>query len=1188
MTEGPFNLPSYEEEVLRFWRKQNIFEKSLELAKHAKRFVFFEGPPSANAKPGLHHVLSRVYKDLFARFKSMCGFLVERKAGWDTHGLPIEVQLEKELGLKNKKEIEQYGVGKFNHKAQDLVWRYKHDWEKMTERIGFWLDQKHPYITYEWRYMESLWWIIKEVSKQRLLFQDYKVVPWCTRCGTALASHEVAQGYKTVQDNSVYIKFKLKEGQKIGNISTTNHSYILSWTTTPWTLPGNVALAVGEKIDYTVLEDEHTHEQFIVAKDLMQSVFDLSHLKESVQIKGKALVGISYEPLFDIPALHSKTSYKIYDADFVTTQDGTGVVHTAVMYGEEDYELGKKVGLPQHHTVQEEGYFTDEVAGFSGMHVKDKITEEKIISYLKERGVLFTTKLYEHEYPFCWRCDSPLLYFAHKSWFVGMSKLRKKLVANNKKINWIPSHIKEGRFGVWLKEVKDWAFSRNRYWGTPLPIWVCEKCNHRLVVGSLGDLTKYRYKKANTYILVRHGDTDLNEQKILNSDHTQKGDMYGLNTTGVRQIQTLALKLKNRKIDLIVASDLQRTKETAEIIAQYTNAHVVYDKRLREVDVGKLEGQSYEKLKSLFPNVLDRFEHSLPSGENLRKVRSRVMDLYLELERSHEGKVIMFVSHGDPLWMLETALLGLSDEASVSTKVNYPQKGEMKEIISLNWPYNEKGELDLHRPFIDEIFLRCQKCKGKSVRVSEVVDVWFDSGAMPFAQWHWPFEHKGRIGGKEHSFPADFISEGIDQTRGWFYSLLAVATLLGYGAPYRNVISLAHVLDKQGQKMSKSKGNVIDPEVMIQKYGADALRWYFFTVNQAGEYKLFDETQFALRSRNFVRLLWNSWVFFDTYGRKRFKKTATVFEAPKKEHILDVWLTSYLNETVRSVRGSLEAYDATSAGRTLEKFIDDVSNWYIRRSRDRFARPLDAYDYERAQRTIGEALYKITLLLAPFMPFMSEVIYQNIRRYSSLLPFDFKESVHLCPYPMWQKNFTQEQLLVDMNCARELVSAIHGLRDQAKIKVRQPLREAYCRGGTFSKLPDSILSLVAQEVNVKYVRVVSDIPKEPDVFVLETPFGVVGLLTSVDEALREEGYIRELIRNIQEMRKTIGLKADEFVHISITSTPSFLGVVKRFSSDIEQKTQSKAVEVKDVLEGSFDIERDFVLGEHHIRIALKK
>lgn len=478
--EKSFNLPQSEEKILEFWKENKIFEKSLENRKSGRRpFVFYEGPPYANGKPGIHHVLARVYKDIILRYKSMRGYYVPRKAGWDTHGLPVEIAAEKALGLKSKKDIEKFGIERFNEEAKKAVWIYKDEWENLTRRIGYWLDLKNAYITCSSDYIETLWWVLAKISKRGLLYKAHKVVPWCSRCGTALSSHELAQGYKEVEDQSVFVKFKLKKGQKIGKFTTDDKTYILSWTTTPWTLPGNVGLAVGKDIDYSIIEIKDSPERYIVAKNSQAKHFPIEEgLHGSVigSLLGKNLVGLRYESLFDVPKLQNEKSHRVYDANFVTTEDGTGVVHTAVMYGEDDYELGKKVGLPQHHTVDEYGKFTKEVKGFEGLYVKSKETEEKIFEYLKKNNLLFKTEAYRHEYPFCWRCGSAVLYYARTSWFIAMSKLRKNLLKSNATINWVPSHIKEGRFGEWIKEAKDWNLSRERYWGAPMPVWECAKC----------------------------------------------------------------------------------------------------------------------------------------------------------------------------------------------------------------------------------------------------------------------------------------------------------------------------------------------------------------------------------------------------------------------------------------------------------------------------------------------------------------------------------------------------------------------------------------------------------------------------------------------------------------------------------------------------------------------------------------
>ena len=1181
MKEDKNSLVNQEEEILKFWQKNKIFARSLKLAKKAKRFVFFEGPPSANAKAGIHHVLSRVYKDLFLRFKSMSGFLVERKAGWDTHGLPVEVQLEKELGLKNKKEIEQYGVDKFNLKARNLVWRYKQDWEKLTGRVGFWLDQKHPYITYDWRYMESLWWIIKQIANQKLLYQHYKVVPYCPRCGTPLSSHEVALGYESIKETSVYVKFRIKNLKAKFSLEET--AYFLAWTTTPWTLPSNVALAVGPGIEYALAEKGG--ELLILAKKLAEVLGEDYKILKT--FKGKELAGSSYEPLYDfIEPEPKKKVHVVETADFVSLKEGTGIVHLAA-YGEEDVELAKARNIALILTVNEEGKFKQEVKPWAGMFVKD--ADPHIISDLKRRNLLFKVEDYTHDYPFCWRCHTPLIYYPMWSWFVAMSKLKNQLVKNNRKINWVPSYIKEGRFGQWLKELKDWSFSRNRYWGLPLPIWACQNCSHQTVIGSLEDLNEHRKDEPNTYILARHGETEMNRKQVLNSDVTIQGDDYGLNENGLHQVKKLISQLKKKNIDLIFASDFQRTKETAELVAREFNLEVSYDKRLRELDVGVFDGQPYSKIFQFFPNPLERFERGIPGGESFHKVRKRMMAFFQELEKKYQGKTILVVSHKRPIWMLEAGLWGLTDEEALNWQANnYMMTGTFRELKSFNHPYNRQGEIDLHRPYIDGIVLKCPKCKGESRRVPEVVDVWFDSGAMPFAQWHWPFENKDKIGrSKGEAFPADFITEGIDQTRGWFYSLLAVSALLKKGPPYLNVISLAHVLDKDGQKMSKSKGNTVDPWEVIDEYGADALRWYFYTVNQAGEPKLFDKSQVALQLRGFLRVFWNSWMFFETYAKKIPKKTSSIFKKSVSFNVLDEWLSSSLNETIFNVSNALAEYDATTAARILEKFVNDLSNWYIRRCRERFQHPSSLDDYESARRHLAEAMFKTAVLAAPFVPFISERIFQQLRRIPQS-DWRLKESVHLTPYPLWQKGKTNTKLIESMELVRNLAALIHALRDKAKLKVRQPLKEVQIQFLNKVDLGEEFLQVLKEEVNVKEINLVDELKTGNDFVITETPLVKVGLNTFLDVFLKQEGFIRELIRNIQEMRKVLGLKADDDIELEISANEEFLSFLRNYVEEIKNKTQAKLVKLQEVLEGTFGIERDFNLGQYQIRVALKK
>ena len=546
---GEFNFSKIEEDVLHFWDDKKIFEKSLE-KKANKQFVFFEGPPYANGKPGIHHVLARVIKDVILRYKTMNGYYVPRRAGWDTHGLPVEMAVEKELGFKSKSEIESYGIEAFNKKAKEQVWLHKDEWENITKRIGYWLDLKNAYVTYDPEYIETIWWTLSKIAQKNLLFKGHKVVPWCTRCGTALSSHELAQGYKEVQDNSVYIKFKLNQKQKIGDFTIDKKTYILSWTTTPWTLPGNIALAVGKDIDYVLIgikDNQGDSEKWILASDVYKSVLSKIEITDEIiikKIKGKDLLGLFYEPLFNIQSLCDEKSYKIYDANFVTTTDGTGVVHTAVMYGEDDFSLGKKIGLLEKHTVDESGKFKEDVSELAGMYVKSKETEEKIFDYLKKKNNLLFIEKYTHEYPHCWRCGTPVLYYARNSWFIGMSKLRKELLARNKNINWMPQYVKNGRFGEWLKDAKDWNLSRERYWGTPLPIWECKKCGNIKVVESIDELNRFAGGSKNNYWVMRHGEAMSNVLNLINS---QPGDVTGLHSTekGKKQVKSSIKNFKN-------------------------------------------------------------------------------------------------------------------------------------------------------------------------------------------------------------------------------------------------------------------------------------------------------------------------------------------------------------------------------------------------------------------------------------------------------------------------------------------------------------------------------------------------------------------------------------------------------------------------------------------------------------------
>jgi isoleucyl-tRNA synthetase len=1123
---------SIEQKILEFWKEKKIFEKSLAkneasllgVAKKGKKnFVFFEGPPTANGRPGIHHVEARAFKDIIPRYKTMRGFFVDRKAGWDTHGLPVELQVEKELGLKDKKEVEKYGIGEFNQKCKESVWKYKDEWEKLTERIGYWLDMKNPYVTYENYYIESLWFVLKKIWDKGLMYKGFKVVPHCPRCVTTLSSHEVAQGYKTVKENSVYVKFKAVPNKDKG---INDNTYFLVWTTTPWTLPANVGLAVNPEIKYwkyKVEKGEHAGNTYILASalgsDVLSNSAALAKVTEGVDMDAKSistvsdvhgvnLLGLKYEPLYENPE-QQETDLRVVAGDFVSTEDGTGIVHIAPAYGEDDLRVGQKENLSVIHTVSSDGMV---LAGLNipgeGRFIKS--ADKNIIEDLKTRGLLFKEEIYEHEYPFCWRCDSPLLYYAKDSWFIKMSELRKELAENNKKINWEPAYIKNGRFGEFIKEAKDWAISRERFWGTPLPIWQCEKCGQQKAIGSLEEFKKSAVTHGNKYLLMRHGEAGNNAKNILNGDVAK--NHFPLTEKGRKQVIVSAKKLKKEKIDLIFSSDFLRTKETAEIVAGeigYDKDKIIFDNRLHEVDFGILEGKHAAEYSKYFSSPLGKLTKVLPEGESLLQIKKRMAGFAREIEGKFKDKKILIVGHDAPLYMLAVAASCLEDEEVFRQLGNdFLEKGDFTSMDFYNLPRDENYNLDLHRPYVDEIELECE-CGGEMKRVQEVIDVWFDSGAMPFAQWGYPHEKNSDKNFEEH-YPADYICEAIDQTRGWFYTLLSVATLMEKcgvieeGAPYKNVICLGHVLDKHGKKMSKSKGNVVDPWEMCEKFGADTLRWYLYTVNSAGDPKKFDIKDVQDKNRRVFGTLLNSLVFFKTYAENDFLP-----EDVESKNILDKWIISLFNSLSSAVIENIEKYDVVSAARLIEGFVDDLSNWYIRRSRERFQKPKGEEEKKEAAQTLYFVLLELSKLIAPFAPFMAEEIYQNLTSNFQLPTSNKNESVHLCDYPKPDKKLINKKLEEQMKQIRDIVAKGLALRMESKIKVRQPLSEL--RFKIYDLREKELGELIKDELNVKEIIFDKNIKDEVELDMEITP------------ELKEEGLARELVRQIQSMRKEAGL-----------------------------------------------------------------
>lgn len=1035
------NYSQLELEILNFWKENKIFEKSVSTREGKPGFTFYEGPPTANGMPGIHHVMSRTLKDLVCRYKTMRGFQVHRKAGWDTHGLPVEIEVEKSLGIKHKDEIVRYGVAKFNEACKKSVWKYKTEWERMTERMGYWVDMSDPYITFTNEYMESIWWALKQFFDKGFIYKGYKSQPYCPRCETSLSSHEVALGYDEVKDPSVYVKMKLKGERRTS---------FLVWTTTPWTLPSNLALAVHKDVDYVRAKSDS--EEYILAESRLSVLGEGYEVVE--RMKGKKLLGREYERLFDFATV-SKRAYFVEHGDFVSTEDGTGIVHIAPAFGEDDYKFGQKYDLPFVQLVDKSGNMTPETKEFAGKFVKD--ADPEIIQNLKSRGLLFREGTIVHSYPHCWRCDTPLLYYARESWYIATTKYALRMVDLNKTINWVPKEVGEGRFGNWLEENKDWSLSRERFWGTPLPIWVCDKCGKQECIGSV------------------------------------------------------------------------------------------------------------EQLKSHIPNLTPN--------------------------------------------------------------------------------------VDLHKPFIDEFTWKCT-CGGTKRRTPELIDVWFDSGAMPFAQWHYPFENKETF---KAQHPADYICEGIDQTRGWFYSLHAISTFLFDKPAYKNILVNELILDKQGQKMSKSKGNTVDPFATIEKYGADTTRWYLVANSPPWRPTLFDEEGLAEVQRKFFSTLLNTYSFFALYANiDGFEYKDSPIQISKRQEI-DRWIISALNSMIRRYEEAMEEYDVTKAARAVSEFtIGQLSNWYVRRNRRRFWKSEKGKDKTAAYQTLYSCLITVAELIAPFAPFIADEIFRNL---NSVTKKKSAESVHLATITSCDESAIDAELEERMDKAQRIVSLVRAIRNKTNLRVRQPLRRvivpvANIRDREAIKHMEGV---ILDEINVKSIEYVSDDSEivhkraRPNFKSIGPKFGksvqavataikglsvdeikeletkgtlnipvngspvqvtrddveifhedikgwqvesdhelTVALDTALTDDLVNEGMAREFVNRVQNMRKDAGFEVIDRIRIYYTSDERLQKAIASMKEYIRNETL--AVELSDSLQktsaGQFSAEWE--IDGHHCAISIER
>ncbi len=1097
-----------EEEIIAFWNDEAIFERTLEKDAPQGEFVFYDGPPFATGLPHMGHLLISSYKDAIGRYKTMRGYRVPRRWGWDCHGLPIENIVEKKLDLKTKKDIEALGIDAFNEEARKSVLTYVADWKHYIERLGRWVDFDNSYKTMDNSYIESVWWGLKKLHDEKRLYEGRKVLMYCPRCETPLSKAEIAMdnSYKDVTDDSVIVRFKVKET----SIKVDGDVYILAWTTTPWTLPANVALAVGERITYALVHRDGV--QYILAKDRLKELG--GEVMVVRDIRGVELVGTTYEPLYSVPKvekLGGPTLHTVVSAGFVTTEDGTGVVHIAPMYGEDDHELGVREGLPIVPLLDATGTFTNDAPQeVRGMYFKKG--NKYVIEDLRTRELLVDIRPYLHSYPHCYRCGTPLIYNALTSWFVNIRSVRDNLLKANETISWYPEHLKEGRFRHIIETAPDWTISRNRFWASPLPIWKHETTGEVHVFGSLKELRERTVRSGNRYLMVRHGQAESNVKGVVVSSSL---DTHGLTDVGRTQAKSAAETVLKEGVTKVITSPLLRTRETAEEIAKalgIDKKDIIIEDRFREWQVGELDGKPISELRNACATYEDRFTTACaPGAETLFDMKRRIGDALYDLEQQYKGETILVVAHEYTLWLAECVAQGADLAECVAIRGDaddYVTNGEVRELDLVPIPHNAEYELDLHRPYIDTLPLVAED-GGRLVRIPEVVDCWMESGAMPFASEHYPHENKDVV---KRRYPGDFIAEYIAQTRTWFYYMHALGVLLFNAPSFKNCVATGTVLAADGTKMSKSKGNFTDPLESLDRYGADALRLYLMgSVVMTGEDLSFKDEEIREAHNRFINMFWNSYKFYEL---NRGDEVGAKTDFPQSTHVLDRWILARVSDVHAEVTDALDAYNTVKAVRVLRDLVSDLSTWYIRRSRDRF-RSEDAVDRAAVRETTRYVLLEIAKLVAPITPFIAESVYRGCGGEEA--------SVHLAVWPEGIPG-GDDPLIADMAEVRRVASIALEARQRAGIKVRQPLPKLVLTN-TALKGKQPLLDILADEVNVKTVEFGSG------------HSGEVTLDTTLTPELVREGQVRELVRSIQDMRKRAGLAPEHTVRLTVDTDP---------------------------------------------------